>query len=161
MSTYNANGSYNFQGVEFDNLFRTDSTNFQELEGDQTIQEILDLKEQKKNRTTFLPAILRLTYIGDSIISKVGLEVSVQQIVSKVYTPKSTVKLFYPFRPNTKLMATVSYGGFGYINYGIGLSGQLLKKKLLYRAEIYYFEALISPDKTSGQAANLGIAYKF
>lgn len=158
---YEAKDNYDFSGIEIDDILNLESE-FSELkqeEGKSELETILGLEEQKKNVLYFMPTRLQLIY-QRPINQKINLQASIQHYVGMYPIPRLNAQIDFSVGKTTALSPLFMYGAWGKFNSGIQLKQQI-KKSYFINLQVYYFEYLVAPKQTTGNALNLSIYRNF
>lgn len=155
LNHYNSQDNYSFNGVEIDNILniQDEFTDLQKEEGESDLENLLGLKEEKKNINYFLPTLLKLTY-EYPINQKITLKANIQHYVSMYSIPRINLQSDFSLGKTTKISPLVMYGGWGKLNSGFQLQQQI-KKHYFINLQAYYFEYLFAPKVTTGNAMSI------
>ena len=114
---------------------------------------------KKRSYSATLPAILDLNY-ETHFASYFHLKEGIRYVFNGNYKLLAYVTGKFYFNPNFMLSATFGYGGYGLLNYGIGINAKLSKTFVLY-AGSNNIEGYIAPKKACGQGAYISLIKQF
>lgn len=156
--TYSGDGSYIYSGVQVDNILTRsgltlDPINLENLLGG------VGISKKVEDVTYWLPSTLHVSYFRH-ISSKITLSGGVRQQFVHGYKPKVYGKLAYYLNKQFVLIPKVSYGGFGRADVELGIA-KSFSKQLLISTNLFWFEFLALPEKTSGHGMSVALSYYF
>jgi len=155
-STIEADSSYDFRGVQIENIFNVGDEDFN-VSTDNP-EEILDVDREIGTITKITPA--RFTIGFQQVFSeKFLLEGYVNYRLLPSYAPQVIVKPNYFIANHLSIAPVVSFGGFGRMDVGLNVSYHTAKFYAIL--DVLEFENLIAPDKTSGRSSFLKTGFLF
>ena len=113
-----------------------------------SMESILGIKAVNKDKVIYTPASINIDYMF--IKNKFDFGAGFKYMLFIKYNPKFYGRATYSLSDKLWTSATVSYGGFGGVDYELAIGGIFLKKNLV-NVNIHYLEYLIAPTITSGQ----------
>lgn len=154
--TYTGNGSYTYDGVQVNlggNGFSADPINLT------TIFQNMGLTKNVKDVTYMLPSTFHLSYYRH-LTPKITLVGGVRQQFVAGYKPRVYGKLAYYIQKSFVVAPMLSYGGFGRADVELGIS-KSFSDHVIVSTNLFWFEYLVLPDKTSGHGMSLAFSYYF
>jgi len=149
---------FQYNGFTINSIYDLqDSTLSDKTSPDSVLNSIAPFKKQSVSVT--LPAILNLSF--ETRFSKnFELAEGIRYVFNANYNLLAYVKGNFYFNPRFMLSATLSYGGYGTFNCGIGVFANLGKGFVLY-AGSQNIEGYIVPKKTTAQGAYFSLVKNF
>ena len=154
---YQQDSVFQYSGIRIDNIYDVQSLALGSKAKDSIINAIAPNHKQAYNAT--LPAILDLTF-ETHFTKRFHLIEGIHYVFNANYTTLYYVKAHYYFTPKFMLSATFGYGGYGNLNYGIGVFADLGRGIKLY-AGSNNIEGYIAPAKTAGQGVYITLVKSF
>jgi len=156
--TYSGNGSYTYNGFEINNIISNNGISVDPVNLT-TFFQSMGLNKTVKDVTYMLPSTLHLAYYRH-LTPKITLTGGVRQQFVAGYKPRVYGKLAYYIKKNFVVVPTLAYGGFGRADVELGIS-KSFSDHLILSTNLFWFEYLMLPDKTSGHGMSLAFSYYF
>lgn len=148
--------TYRFDGLRIDNILNPQELNTENLNAD-SLENLLGLKIE--TRTQISAAPIRFQWQWQHQFSdKFKLQYGAQYILSYNVLPLLYVRGKWQLNDKNMLLPSVSYGGFGSYNIGLGYETQL-REKLKLHLSSQYLDGLIVAKHKAGVAGYVSITY--
>jgi hypothetical protein len=158
IKTYSGNSTFHYNGVLIDDLLSSGTSVADDITVD-SIAAATGLKIETKNKTMFLPTVFHLNYMFFPN-TKHTRTVGVRYMATSGYIPRIYLKEADVLGKGFTLVNTISYGGFGRFDYEIGMM-KVIKDSFVICANLFAFEYLVLPGKSSGHGINIGLSKRF
>jgi hypothetical protein len=155
--TYGTNKKYNFEGIGIADIFNFNESAFSDINLT-NIQSTLGITPQVKDVIVATPTTIRVDYLRS--LGKLGIGSGIKHILFVSYNPKVYGRISYELTEKWWSAATVSYGGFGGVDYELAVGGQFYKKTY-FAINLHFIEWLALPKQTSGLGVNAVISKFF
>ena len=150
--------TYQFQGVELDNIFQLDQLNTDNLDVE-NFNETFGITEERVDRLVISPASFTLGYQGDISPSIFSISAYLNYRIINAYVPLLLIKPTYHITDYLSLAPIVSFGGLGTFDFGLAV--EVEKGPFFLQANIYEFENLIAKSNSSGRGTQLKAGFLF
>ncbi len=156
--TYEGDSTFRYNGILLEDLLGTGSSIVSPITID-SVATGAGIKITQKNNTMALPTILHVNYMffpNKKFTRTIGL----RYMMLPGYIPHVYMRGADFLGKGFTLVNTVSYGGFGRFDYELGV----LKKVgdgFIISANLFAFEYLVLPGKSSGHGLNFGLTKLF
>ncbi len=158
IKTYSGDSTFRYDGILINDILSTGTSIASDITVDSIAVETgIDI--EYKNKTTFLPTIFHLNYIF-SPNKRHSRTIGVRYMLSPGYIPRVYLREADFLGKGFTLVNTFSYGGFGRLDYEIGLLKKF-KNSFIISANLFAFEYLVMPAKSSGHGLNIGLTKLF
>lgn len=158
LNSFKGDGVYRYEGQYVEDIFSIDSTVFEKFEPDSVANQ-LGIQNVRSNKSYLLPATLHLNY-QHFFNSELSMTVGIRQIFNASYRPRVYLRPEYYLSESLIIAATFSYGGYGRGDFEIS-AAKKISDFFIISANIFYFEQLILPRKSSGHGFGLNIVKTF
>jgi hypothetical protein len=148
---------FHYTGFNVNSIYDLQDSTFTNTSQDSIIGKVLPLKKQAISVT--IPATLNMSF-ETQLNKRFMITEGIRYIFNGNYNLLAYVKGTYTVGKNFNLSATVGYGGYGNLNYGISTFAHLGKGFVVY-AGSNNLEGLITPKKACGQSAFIAIIKNF
>ena len=158
IKTYSGDGTFRYNGVLIDNLLGGGSSIVNTITMD-SIAQATGLTVETKNRTMALPTVFHVNYVmmpNKRFTRTVGM----RYMLAPGYLPEVYLRSADFLGKGFVLLNTVSYGGYGRFDYEIGMMKKF-KNSFVISANLFAFEYLVLPGKSSGHGLNVGLTKLF
>ena len=157
VSYYSGNGQYQYSGFNY-NPLAANSLSITSVTPVGFFDQ-MGLNRQTKNVTYMLPTTLHLAYFRH-LTPKITVSGGVRQMAVPGYIPRVYGKLAYYIRKDFVIIPTLAYGGFGRADIELGIS-KTFKEHVIVSVNLFCFEYLVAPNKTSGNGLSFSMSYYF
>ena len=158
INNYQGSGLYRFDGIKVKDIFQVNDSVFTGLNAD-SISAQLGLAKNRKKVNTALPSQFGANYTY-YFSPKFTLATGVKYVLSPAYVPRVYIKPIYNVSEGFSIIPTVAYGGFGGLDFELGVVKNF-NDKLLISANLFYLEYLIAPTSSSGHGFNVSLFKTF
>lgn len=148
--------TYRFDGLRVDNILNPQELNTENLNAD-SVTNLLGLKTETRTVISAAPIRFQLQW-QHRFSDKFKLQYGVQYILSYNFLPRLYVRGKCKINDKSTLLPSVSYGGFGSYNMGIGYETQLGEKLKLHLSS-QYLDGLIRAKHKAGVGGYVSIMY--
>lgn len=156
LSRYRKDSTYQFNGLEVGEIFNPNE-NIVSNSNSTTIQGLLRLRKERTSFVKLLPFDLNLNY-SYSLSPKTQLYSGVDYFHLVAYAPRVFGGVSHRVN-QLKLHSSLSFGGFGRLDYLFGLN--YAAKRFSFFSEFQIIEPLFLSRRSSGVGISLGAVYKF
>ena len=150
---YSIDKAYHYEGLEVKNIFQLRDSVFAGVSRDSVIYEIT--VPENKSYTTILPAFFHIAYMVD-LNRKLKLVAGCKYRMLANYQFYSYIKGNYQLTKSANVQVKIAYGGYGNLNFGIGLK-KYLGPKFSLALHSDNIEGYVLPAYTTGQGILLSI----
>ncbi len=158
VTTYSGDGSYTYSGIEINNIISNNGISVDPINLT-TLFQNMGLTKTVKDVTYMLPSTLHLSYYRH-LTPKITVAGGVRQQFVSGYKPRVYGKFAYYIQKSFVVAPTLAYGGFGRADIELGIS-KSFSEHLIVSTNLFWFEYLVLPDKTSGHGMSLAFSYYF
>lgn len=158
IQNHRGNSLFRFEGIKVKSIFQVNDSIFTGLNPD-SMSAQLGLRKADKDMTTILPMQLGVNYIH-VFSEKISLATGINYIFTQAYVPRLYIKPVYNFRKNFAIIPAIAYGGFGGLDFDLGLL-KSFNDKFLISANFFYLEYLVAPGSSSGHGYNVSLIKTF
>ncbi len=161
LKNYSGNSNFQYNGILMTDIMTSGSS----LASDVTLDSIatsMGIKVETKNEMMFLPTIFHVNFIfmpNKKFTRTIGLK----YMLAPGYVPRVYIREADQIgQKGFTLVNTLSYGGFGRVDYELG--GMLefgRNDKWIAALNLFAFEYLVLPGKSSGHGFNIGLTKLF
>jgi hypothetical protein len=160
VKSYSGNSNFQYNGILINDLLSSGSS----LASDITLDSIATsagITVETKNKMMFLPTTFHVNYVFMPN-KKFTRTIGVRYMLAPGYIPRIYLREADELGKNFILVNTISYGGFGRFDYELGFMKSFGKKETFIAAlNLFAFEYLVLPGKSSGHGLNLGLTKLF
>jgi hypothetical protein len=158
LNSYNGNSTYRYDGTDVSNIFQLNDSVFTNMKGD-TLAKNLGLNKEKKSVNFLIPATFHINYLYNynNRLSFVG---GIKYMINASYIPRLYLKSIYYIKKDLIIIPMFAYGGFGRADFELGIA-KSFKDRLIISANLFYFEYLVLPKKSSGNGFNVSLTKVF
>ena len=156
LTSYHANNSYRFDGVEIDILDFSDSL-FTDASID-SLSSILGVPVVEKS-VQYMPATINFRYLHN-LSENTGIGFGYRYITNANFKPQYYMLLNQRLPSDFSIGSTVSFGGYSNIDISLSLAKKIASRYVIY-LDAYYLEPLIASSKTTGQAIKASLLVNF
>lgn len=153
-----ADSIFNYDGVDFDNIFDLNDSIVSSISRDSLI-ELISSKKNKQGYAIALPTSLNLFYTK-SLNSKIKIDVGVRHKILANYFPMIYGNIYYQFNPTLVAQTHLSYGGYGLFNMGLAVAKSFNNKFQFYLGSNNVL-AFIMPKSTYSGSGFVGLKMYF
>jgi len=158
IKTYTGDSAYRYDGLLINELFAPDASLVSSVKLD-SIASLVGINRATENITMFLPTVFHLNYVL-SPNKRFSRTVGVRYMLIPGYIPKIYLRETDFLGKGFTLVNTFSYGGFGRLDYELGLMKKL-GQGLLISTNLFAFEYLVLPGRSSGHGLSFGVTKLF
>ncbi|HEX8549096.1 MAG TPA: DUF5723 family protein [Cytophagaceae bacterium] len=158
IENYRGDAAYRFEGIRVKNIFQANDSIFTGLNPD-SLSAQLGIKKSSEKMTTTLPTQFRMNYTH-LVSEKFTIGTGINYLLSPAYIPRIYLKPIYNFNNNLSIIPTIAYGGFGGLDFELGVV-KSFNDKFLVSANIFYLEYLLASKSSSGHGFNLNMFKTF
>jgi hypothetical protein len=159
VKTYSGNNaSYQYNGLLINDIL-SHGTNVASGYTLDSIAKAAGIKITTQNRTMFLPTTFNINYVF-SPNKKFSRTVGVRYMLTTGYIPRVYVREADFLGKGFTLVNSLAYGGFGRLDYELGLLKKF-KNSFIISVNLFAFEYLVLPGKSSGNGFNFGLTKLF
>ena len=158
IKTYTGDSTYRYDGILINDLLSSGTSIASDITVDSIAAEI-GIKIETKNKTMFLPTVFHLNYVIHPNKRR-STTLGVRYMLASGYIPRVYIREADFLGKGFTLANTISYGGFGRFDYEIGLLKKF-KNSFIVSANLFAFEYLVLPGKSSGHGLNIGLTKLF
>ncbi|MEO6883944.1 MAG: DUF5723 family protein [Bacteroidia bacterium] len=144
-STYQQDSLFHYEGFQINNIYDLKNATFAAAQQDSVLKKLTTLKKQAYSTT--LPATLDVS--STTNYGKFQFTKGFNYIFNANYTMCYFIGGNYFFNPNFCLTTRISYGGYGFMSYGLGIVAKLKHNFTLTFAS-NDIEGFILPNSTTG-----------
>lgn len=159
VKTYSGNSSYQYNGLLINDILSSGGTAIASSITIDSIAKAAGIKIATQNKTMFLPTTFHVNYVF-SPNKKFSRTIGVRYMLTTGYIPRVYMREADFLGKGFTLVNTLSYGGFGRLDYELGV----LKKfnnSFIVSVNLFAFEYLVLPRKSSGNGFNFGLTKLF
>lgn len=157
VKNYYGDSTFRYNGVLLDDLLGNGS-----IVSTVTVDSVAvssGVKIQTKNTMMFLPATFHVNYVMVKN-KKFARTAGIKYMLLPGYIPEVYIRGADFLGKGFTLVNTVSYGGFGRFDYELGAMKKF-KNSFIISANLFAFEYLVLPGKSSGHGFNIGLTKIF
>lgn len=158
IKTYTGDSTYRYGGLLINELLAPDASLVSSVKLD-SIASLVGINRATENITMFLPTVFHLNYVL-SPNKRFSRTVGVRYMLIPGYIPKIYLRETDFLGKGFTLVNTFSYGGFGRLDYELGLMKKL-GQGLLISTNLFAFEYLVLPGRSSGHGLSFGVTKLF
>ena len=158
IKTYSGDSTFRYDGILINDIL----SNGTSIASDITVDSIAietRIKIDTKSKTMFLPTVFHLNYVF-SPNKKHSRTVGIRYMLASGYIPRVYLREADFLGKGFTLVNTFSYGGFGRFDYEIGVLKKI-KNSFIISANVFAFEYLVLPSKSSGHGMNFSLTKLF
>lgn len=155
-----ADSSFQFIGVDANDLFNFTDTVQGTLTSDSAYVQGFLTKRRKESFTTPLPVLIQATYFANLAPDVFGIEIGASYLGFASSFPRAWGKACWTFHPHHQLSLKASYGGYTVWNLGLGYSA-LLGKSFVFSLQSDYLSAMLRSTKGRAQGAFVSLSKYF
>ena len=158
VKTYSGNSTFQYNGLLVDNILSSGASIASAVTLD-SVAKAAGIKIETKNKTSALPSVFHLNYVF-SPNKRVSRTIGVRYTLTPGYIPRVYIQEGDFLGKGFTLINTLAYGGFGRLDYEIGM----LKKfnnSFIVSVNLFAFEYLVLPGRSSGNGLNFGLTKLF
>jgi hypothetical protein len=151
-------GTYHYNGILIDDILGPGSSALSNITID-SIATAMNINIQKKNHTMLLPGVIHINYVmmpNRRFSRTIGLK----YMATYGYIPQVYIRGADYLGKGFTLVNTFSYGGFGRLDYELGVLKKI-NNGFIVSANLFAFEFLVLPGKSSGHGLNIGLTKLF
>jgi len=158
VKTYSGDSTYRYEGLLIDELLTPGSSISASVKLD-SIADYVGIDRSVKNTTVFLPTVFHVNYMI-SPNKRFTRTVGVRYMAAPGYIPRFYIREADFLGKGFTLTNTFSYGGYGRLDYELGVMKKI-KDGFIISANLFAFEYLVMPGKSSGHGLNFGLTKLF
>jgi hypothetical protein len=157
VKTYNGNSNYQFNGLLVD-VLAPGSSVVSNITID-SVANTLGVNVSTKNVLMFLPSTFHVNYVI-APNKRFNRTIGVRYMLTAGYIPRVYLREADFLGKGFTLVNTFSYGGFGRLDYEVGMMKKF-KNSFIISVNLFAFEYLVLPAKSSGNGVNFGLTKLF
>lgn len=159
MRSTEVDSNYHFEGFEIDDVFNFNDSTLKKA-AREDLATNLNAEQKNKNEIKMLPLSIHLNYFHKIDRYQTILIPGAKYMLNAAYIPKFYLKAaIFPCK-GFMITPKLAYGGFGRLNYGLGLS-KSFRKSWMLSLQSNYLAGFVNPDKTRGQGLQLVLSTRF
>jgi hypothetical protein len=157
VKSYSGNSNYQYNGLIVD-VLAPGSSVVSNITVD-SVAKAVGLNVATHHVTMFLPSTFHVNYVL-SPNKRFTRTIGVRYMLTPGYIPRAYIREADFLGKGFTLVNTFSYGGFGRLDYEVGLMKKF-KNSFIVSVNLFAFEYLVLPNKSSGNGLNFGLTKLF
>ncbi len=158
LKTYYGDSTFQYNGILLNDVLSPGASIVPDITLD-SIAALIGLNTAVKNKTMLLPTILNVSYVI-SPNKKFSRTIGLRYMFTAGYIPRVYIREADFIGKGFTLVNTFSYGGFGRLDYELGMLKKF-KNSVIVSVNLFAFEYLVLPGKSSGHGLNIGLTKLF
>ncbi|HSZ24624.1 MAG TPA: DUF5723 family protein [Cytophagaceae bacterium] len=158
VKTYSGDSTYQYNGLLVNNVLAPGASIVNNITVD-SIASSIGLKIHTQNMTMALPTVFHVNYML-SPNKRLTRTIGLRYMLAPGYIPQLYIREADFLGKGFTLVNMLSYGGFGRMDYQIGVMKKF-QNSFIISLNLFAFEYLVLPNKSSGNGLNFGLTKLF